>query len=130
MRFASRIASLLAAIAVVVVLALPTGVGAVDFLEDVCDGPGADSAACTSREDDGYRLIGADGLIARATNILALVAGVAAVILIIVGSFQFITAAGDSGKISSARKTLTFAIVGLIVIVVARTIVVFVVSRL
>jgi TRAP-type C4-dicarboxylate transport system permease small subunit len=43
-------------------------------------------------------------------------AGIAALILIIYASFQYTTSKGDQAKIDSAKKTLTYAIIGLIVI--------------
>lgn len=102
--------------------------------QDALSSPSADvPAACSSQEnraDGRYSILGANGILARAANIMALVAGAVAVIMIIVASFQFITAAGDSGKISSAKKTIVWAVVGIVVIAAARTIIVFVVSRL
>ena len=132
MRFVTRVLAVLAAITVMTMatVAIAPPAGAVDFLGDACQVAGADSAACNSRDGDRYQIIGANGVIARAANMIALVAGVAAVILIFIGAFQFITAAGDSGKITAARKTVMFAIVGLVVIALARTVIVFVVSKL
>lgn len=43
-------------------------------------------------------------------------AGLAALILIIYAAFQYTTSKGDQAKIDSAKKTLTYAIMGLVVI--------------
>lgn len=72
-----------------------------------------------------------------AADIVALAAGAAAVILIIVSGFKFITAggaspgqrSGDPNAIKSARATLTAAIIGLVIIALAWTIVTFVTDR-
>ncbi len=54
--------------------------------------------------------------------ILALVGGLA-VLFIIWGGIQYVTSAGNKDKAETAKKTLTYAIVGLIVIVLAEVIV-------
>ncbi len=61
---------------------------------------------------------------------LAFVAGIVAVIIIIFSGFQYMTAAGDAQKLSRARSSLIGAIVGLVLIASAETIVIFVISRL
>jgi len=45
--------------------------------------------------------------------------GVAALATIILAGFNFITAAGDKGKIQQATQMLTYAIIGLVVIAAA-----------
>ncbi|HJX45796.1 MAG TPA: hypothetical protein VJ399_01360 [Patescibacteria group bacterium] len=46
-------------------------------------------------------------------------AGIVLFILLIMGGFKFITAGGEPAKVEGARKTLTSAIVGLIVIILS-----------
>ncbi|MBI5357899.1 hypothetical protein HZB74_03575 [Candidatus Saccharibacteria bacterium] len=62
-------------------------------------------------------------------NIMSIIVGIAAVIMIIVSGFRYITSAGDSNQISSAKNTFIYAIVGLIVVALAQTIVKFVLSK-
>src|SRR5882724_12052867 len=47
-------------------------------------------------------------------NILSVIVGAIAVIMIIWGGFKYITSGGDTGNVSGAKNTLIFAIVGLI----------------
>lgn len=54
---------------------------------------------------------------------LMFVAGLVAVILIIVSGMQFILSAGDAGAAAKARKALTGAIVGLVITLLANVIV-------
>ena len=56
-------------------------------------------------------------------NILSIVVGVVAVIMIIYGGFRYITSGGESGSVSSAKNTLLFAIVGLVIVALAQVIV-------
>ena len=49
-------------------------------------------------------------------NALVIIAGVVAVFMIIFAGYKFVMSEGDPEKIASARKTLTYAIGGLIFI--------------
>ena len=62
-------------------------------------------------------------------NILSVIVGVVAVIMIIVGGFRYITSGGDSGNVSSAKNTLIYAIVGLIIVALAHFILHFVLTN-
>ena len=62
-------------------------------------------------------------------KIISLVVGVAAVIMIIVGGFKYITSAGDPAKVSSAKDTILYAIIGLIIVAMAQMIVRFVLKK-
>jgi hypothetical protein len=48
--------------------------------------------------------------------------------MLVVGGYTFITSVGDAEKAQKAQKTLTAAIVGLIIVFIARAIVFFVVD--
>lgn len=55
-----------------------------------------------------------------------LFAGVVALVLIIVGGIKLITSSGDSKQVDSGRKIITWAIIGLIVILMSFAVVRFV----
>jgi len=59
-----------------------------------------------------------------ALGLLALVA----VVMIIIGGFKWITAAGNEEKIESAKKLISAAVIGLIIVLLAWAIVIFVVG--
>lgn len=69
-------------------------------------------------------------VVANIIKILFFVVGVAAVIMIIIGGFRYITSNGDSAQISSAKNTIIYALIGLAVAVLAQAIVAFVFNRL
>lgn len=75
-------------------------------------------------------LLGPQGLLIKATRVLAIVAGIAAVIVIIVAGLQYITAGGDSKNVSNAKNTILYASIGLVIIIAAQTIISFVLSKL
>jgi len=64
------------------------------------------------------------------TNIVAFAAGAAAILIMLVGSIQYITSDGDSNQISSAKQTIIYALIGLVVIVLAVSIIEFVLNKI
>lgn len=53
------------------------------------------------------------------TNFLILIAIPLTAIMALVGGFQMITAAGDPEKFSNGRKTLMYAVIGFVVVLLA-----------
>jgi hypothetical protein len=51
--------------------------------------------------------------------------GLVAVIMILIGGFKWMTAGGNEEKIESAKKLLTSAIIGLVIVLLAWAIVIF-----
>jgi len=70
-----------------------------------------------------------DTIVKAVLRILSIVAGIASVIMIVISGFKYITSGGDSGKISSAKNTLVYAIIGIIVVAFAQTISQFVIKQ-
>lgn len=68
-------------------------------------------------------------LVRKVINVLSVIIGVVAVIMIIIGGLRYITSGGDSGNVSSAKNTILYAIVGLIVVALAQFIVRFVLAN-
>ena len=70
-----------------------------------------------------------DGLMNRVSNIISVVLGVlglVAVVVIIIGGISFITSQGDSSKVTKARNTILYGVVGLVIALLAYAIVNFV----
>ena len=68
-------------------------------------------------------------LIATIVNVLSILVGVLAVIMIIWGGFKFIASGGDSNQVASARQTILYAIVGLLIVAFAQVFVRFILDR-
>ena len=68
-------------------------------------------------------------LIATVINIFSLVVGIVAVIMIIIGGLKYITSSGDSNNVTSAKNTILYAIIGLVVVALAQFIVKFVLQK-
>lgn len=70
---------------------------------------------------------------ATAQHIVQIILGIFAavtVLIIVIAGLNFVTAGGDPAKVAKARSTIIYALVGLVVAVVADAIVVFVIGRL
>jgi hypothetical protein len=116
---------------------LATGVSAEQFdpLAPTCNAASDTQEAqaiCDDSTDGADRdpINGDGGVIADVANLLALAGGVIAVFIIVIAGITMMTSGGDAGKVSSSRNAIIYAAVGLVVIVLARTIVVFIFDRL
>lgn len=69
-------------------------------------------------------------LIRIVTNLLLGIAGSIAVIFIIIGGIQYITSAGNDQNTKKAKDTITNAVIGLIIAVLAYAIVNFVLATI
>jgi hypothetical protein len=68
-------------------------------------------------------------LITRVINVMLFIIGVLSVIMIVYGGILYVISAGDSGRVSKAKNTIMYAIVGLVVALLAYAIVNFVITR-
>ena len=66
----------------------------------------------------------------KVTTILFIIIGALAVIMLIIGGIMYVLSAGDSKRVESAKNTILYAIIGIVVAVFAGTIVHFVLNNL
>lgn len=91
----------------------------------------AEAAACQgSAAGTSNPISGPNGELIKVVHLVALVAGVAAVIVIIIGGFKYVTSDGNPQNIQSARNTILYAVVGLVVIVFGQTIIAYILGKL
>ena len=110
-------------------LATPaTALAAFNAKDEVCQGIGLTSNTGSGCDQPAGSKDLSD-VVATAINLLSLLVGIIAVFAIIFGGFRYITSLGDSTKISSAKDTIVYAIIGLIVVASAQLIVRFVLNR-
>lgn len=88
----------------------------------------AENDKTQNQADNG--IFGTNGIINKATNLLVMVIGVAAVIMIIVGGIQYTLSTGDPQKINTAKDLIIYAIVGMVIALVAKGIIAFVINQL
>lgn len=75
-------------------------------------------------------LIGPDGIFNRITSIALGVIGAVSVIMLIWGGLRYIISGGDSKKITDAKNTILYAIIGLIIAVLSYAIINFVLNSI
>lgn len=108
--------------------------------DNACKGvtnAGQATACRTNASSDSVAANGPQALILKITDIVAYISGALAVILIIVASIRFITAGSDVSTgsrtdtdVEDARRSIAGALIGLAIIVLARTIIFYVIKRL
>lgn len=94
----------------------------------------AESAASQAR--DGLQAAGGNsntqnlpGLIEIVVNVLLFIIGAVSVIMIIIGGFKYVISNGDSSQITSAKNTILYAVIGLVIALLAFAIVRFVINQ-
>jgi|GEM_PF-3655236 len=90
---------------------------------------GSSSSVCQA---DGTKnpISGKDGALSKAINIFSYLIGAASIIMILLGSIKYITSGGNSNGVSSAKNTITYALIGVAVFLLSRAIITFVINRL
>ena len=103
---------------------LPGAVLAQTPKDAVCDGLEFTGSDCgPGAEGEVSKTIGT------AIDIFSIFVGVAAVIMIIIGGFKYIISSGDSNSVNSAKNTILYAVIGLVIVAMAQIIVRFVIDR-
>ena len=69
-------------------------------------------------------------LIARVLKTMLFIIGALSVVMIVYAGFNFVTSAGDSGKVNKAKGVILYAVIGLVVSLLAYAIVSFVTSSI
>jgi len=103
------------------VLLPAVSVGAVNVFDEACNGV-TNSAVCSNTSDN------AESLIKKVVNILLYILGAAAVVVIVIAGITYTVSGGDSGSVTRAKNMLLYAVIGLIVAVLAYAIVNFVLT--
>lgn len=113
-----------AALAVFGGLALaPTAtVAAYNPLEGACS-QGSQSELCTKKDEE------LEPVLKTVINVLLYIIGAVSVLVIIIAGISYATSGGDSGKVTKAKNTLLYAVVGLLVAFFAFAIVNWVLDR-
>jgi hypothetical protein len=109
-----------------VFVAVPQLASAATAKSTVCDGIGASSGADGCTDGSGKSI---NDILAMVINIFSWFVGVVAVIFAIVAGFKYITSGGDASAIKSAKDTLFYVIIGLVVVALSQVVVNFVLDK-
>lgn len=123
----STLAIVAIAFSFVAVLGINEGQVAAQAKDAICEGIGLTGGTSDCAQPTGQPTV--DSTIKNVINIISIVVGVIAVIMIIIGGLKYITSAGDSSKVSSAKDTILYAVIGLVIVALAQVIVRFVLRQ-
>ena len=86
-----------------------------------------DNKTCTA-EDGSKRACTLGDRVQQVINVLLFIIGVISVIMIIIGGIKYVLSNGDSNAVKSAKDTILYAVIGLVIALLAYAIVNFVVN--
>jgi hypothetical protein len=91
----------------------------------ICKTSGTDAKGCAITNDSSITggAEGVAGFLIQIARLVTYLVGALAVLFLVYGGVMYLTAGGDDGKVKSARGIITNAIIGLIVAIVAFSIV-------
>jgi multisubunit Na+/H+ antiporter MnhB subunit len=127
-------AALLLVPALVLSLGVATPAYAVDPAATGCDvvtsGGISHGAECAKPTNAPAQLFGPNSIFVTITNIMLFIIGAIAVIMLIIGGIRYVVSAGDQNAVTSAKNTILYAIIGIVVAFLAYAAVNFVSSQL
>lgn len=95
----------------------------VDVFKNACTGS-KDTTLCKGTDT------GLFGVINTVIQVMLIIGGIIAVIMIILGGIRYMTSNGDQADVKAAKDTILYAVIGLIVAALAFAIVRFVITKL
>lgn len=110
-------------------LATPQVVSAQDC-NDVTSGGIGGGANCAKPTGAAENLFGDGSIFNTITNILLFLIGAISVIMLIIGGVRYVVSGGDQGAVTSAKNTILYAIIGIVVAFLAFAAVRFVTDQL
>jgi len=125
--------------ALLIVPALVLSLGAAPALAQATPVTGCDvvtsggishGAECAKPTNAPAQLFGPNSIFVTVTNIMLFIIGAIAVIMLIVGGIRYVVSAGDQNAVTSAKNTILYAIIGIVVAFLAYAAVNFVSSQL
>lgn len=96
----------------------------VDVFKEACSN--TNSELCRNNEP----LFGAGSIWMNIINTLIFIIGAIAVLMIVIGGLKYVLSGGDQAAVNSAKNTILYSIIGLIVAILANAIVNFTINAL
>lgn len=69
------------------------------------------------------------GLVSKILNIFSVIVGIIAVIMVVFAGFKYITSGGKDESVKTAKNTILYAVIGLVIVALAQVIVKFVLNK-
>lgn len=100
-----------------------------ELREGLCAGVNLEIGSGCERLDEGGGLERFNAIIKRIINLLSVIVGVVAVVMIIIGGLRYITSGGSDTSVTGAKNTILYAIIGLIIVALAQVLVRFILRQ-
>jgi cytochrome bd-type quinol oxidase subunit 2 len=85
--------------------------------------------ATNARSDDQpENLFGDGGMFQQISNVMLFIVGAISVLMLIIGGIRYVVSGGDSTAVQNAKNTILYAIVGIVVALLAAAVVNFVIG--
>lgn len=120
-QFSKEVVGRFTQLGAVTTLVLPAAVRAESAIQQ-----GADAAKPTGAKEN---LFGNGSVFQSITNTLIFIVGAVAVLMLIIGGLRYVTSGGNSSSVEGAKNTILYAVIGIIVAILAYAIVNFVIAK-
>ncbi len=87
-----------------------------------------DGASAARGVDQAVDLFGVSGVFTTISNVMLFVIGALSVVMIIIGGLRYVISGGETANITAAKNTILYAIVGLVISLLAYAIINFVIT--
>ncbi|MDX2776374.1 hypothetical protein PV379_03340 [Streptomyces caniscabiei] len=87
-----------------------------------------DGANSARGVDQAATLFGNTGIFTTVTNVMLFIVGAISVIMIVIGGLRYVLSGGNSSNVTAAKNTILYAIVGLVVAMLAYAVINFVIE--
>lgn len=105
-----------------------------EIRQNLCSGANLsatpDATACDNLDNNTTGAASSfNGILKSVINVFSLVVGIVAVLMIIFAGFRYITSGGKESNVGSAKNTILYAVIGLVIVALAQVIVRFVLNK-
>ena len=103
-------------------------VGLVNAAQTLAIGTIADGANSARGAQQPSDLFGNAGVFSEISSVLLFIVGAVAVIMIVIGGLRYVVSGGDASQVQGAKNTILYALVGIIIAILAYAAVNFVIN--
>lgn len=94
--------------------------------QDLSITTGAESARGNDQPAD---LVGQQGMFKKITDVMLFIIGAVSVIMLIIGGLRYVVSGGDQNAVTGAKNTILYAVIGIIVALLAYAVINFVTTQ-
>ena len=112
----------------VTTVALVLSFGILGLAQTAAIGTISDGATSARGSQQPTDLFGNSGVFSEISSVLLFIVGAVAVIMIVIGGLRYVVSGGDASQVQAAKNTILYALVGIIVAILAYAAVNFVIN--